>query len=287
MKKLIYYTSILLIFLPFVKICAQDLLFPHIDGWKLEINEEVYNANNLWDIIDGAADLYLEYSFEDLHIARYYSDNTEVKVELYRFKSPLNAFGMYSQEKDLNYKFVDIGINGYIDNEILNFVSGVYYIKLYAYQTNSETQSNLLLIAKKIDEHLKQNNSLPEIYNVFPKEYLIKNSEQYISRNFLGYSFLNSVALVLYKLPIDITIKAFVIKNTNEEIANNLLKSYLNAMNKENVIKLNDNIYISETSSYKLIIGLQKNYLFGLIDDTKKADYQLLLDKLRENLLSD
>jgi len=287
MKKLIYYTSILLIFLPFVKICAQDLLFPHIDGWKLEINEEVYNANNLWDIIDGAADLYLEYSFEDLHIARYYSDNTEVKLELYRFKSPLNAFGMYSQEKDLNYKFVDIGINGYIDNEILNFVSGVYYIKLYAYQTNSETQSNLLLIAKKIDEHLKQNNSLPEIYNVFPKEYRIKNSEQYISRNFLGYSFLNSVALVLYKLPIDITIKAFVIKNTNEEIANNLLKSYLNAMNKENVIKLNDNIYISETSSYKLIIGLQKNYLFGLIDDTKKADYQLLLDKLRENLLSD
>lgn len=287
MKKLIYYTSILLIFLPFVKICAQDLLFPHIDGWKLEINEEVYNANNLWDIIDGAADLYLEYSFEDLHIARYYSDNTEVKLELYRFKSPLNAFGMYSQEKDLNYKFVDIGINGYIDNEILNFVSGVYYIKLYAYQTNTETQSNLLLIAKKIDEHLKQNNSLPEIYNVFPKEYRIKNSEQYISRNFLGYSFLNSVALVLYKLPIDITIKAFVIKNTNEEIANNLLKSYLNAMNKENVIKLNDNIYISETSSYKLIIGLQKNYLFGLIDDTKKADYQLLLDKLRENLLSD
>lgn len=285
MKKLIYHASILLIFFSFIKIYAQELLFPNIDGWRLEVNEEVYDANNLWDIIDGAADLYLEYSFDDLHIARYYkTNNTEIKAELYRFKSPLDAFGMYSQEKDLNYKFIDIGISGYIENDILNFVSGVYYIKLYAYQINSETQSNLLLIAKNIDEHLKQNNSLPEIYNVFPTKYRIKNSEQYISKNFLGYSFLNSVAIISYKLPQDINIKAFVIKNGNQETANNLLRSYLSAVDTANTIKLGENIYTNVTTNGQIIIGIQGNYLFGLIGGSKNAEYQSLLNKLRNNL---
>ena len=110
-------------------IYGQDSLFPKIPGWQISEEDQVYDANNLWDIIDGAADLFLEYYFVDLHTARYINtDSIEVKVELYRHNSPVNAFGMYSQERDPGYHFIQVGVQGYIEEGVLNFLDGVYYI---------------------------------------------------------------------------------------------------------------------------------------------------------------
>ena len=38
---------------------SSDSTFPEIKGWKLIVEEKVYTAENLWDVIDGAADLFL------------------------------------------------------------------------------------------------------------------------------------------------------------------------------------------------------------------------------------
>ena len=58
--------------------------FPEIEGWSLQIQEKVYTPDNLWDIINGAADLYLSYDFRKLHLAEY-KDTTglEVRIEIY------------------------------------------------------------------------------------------------------------------------------------------------------------------------------------------------------------
>ena len=49
----------------------------------------VYTADNLWEVINGAAELYLAYDFQDLHQAIYSADNErEVRVELYRHSYP-------------------------------------------------------------------------------------------------------------------------------------------------------------------------------------------------------
>src|SRR5512137_1524240 len=90
--------------------------FPSVAGWKLAVEETVYTPNNLWDVIDGAADLFLEYNFVDLHIARYQQTaDLEIKVELYRHKSSVDAFGIYSQERYPDYHFIDLGTQGYAD----------------------------------------------------------------------------------------------------------------------------------------------------------------------------
>jgi hypothetical protein len=69
---------------------AQELAFPQVEGWKLTQEETVYSPNNLFDVIDGAADLYLEYNFVDLHIGRYAKDALEIKVELYKHGSSVD-----------------------------------------------------------------------------------------------------------------------------------------------------------------------------------------------------
>ena len=46
-------------------------ILPSIKGWDREINDVVYDNYTLWEYIDGAADIYLAYDFENLFIAAY------------------------------------------------------------------------------------------------------------------------------------------------------------------------------------------------------------------------
>ena len=48
---------------------AADDLFPEIQGWKLRVEKMAYTSLNLWELINGAAELYLSYDFQDLHLA--------------------------------------------------------------------------------------------------------------------------------------------------------------------------------------------------------------------------
>ena len=50
---------------------GENIKFPEIPGWKLNVNEHVYNAGDLWELINGAADIFLSYYFEDLLIGEY------------------------------------------------------------------------------------------------------------------------------------------------------------------------------------------------------------------------
>ena len=257
---------LLILFLSASILYSQESLFPPIPKWQITQNDPVYQANNLWDIIDGAADLYLEYGFVDLHIARYLStDSIEIKAELYRHASERDAFGMYSQERDTGYNFIPLGVQGYLQQGVLNFLTGSYYIKLSTYQMGSNAQDAMLAIGKGLVKHLKQNNTMPALYRVFPGEGKLSNTEQYVARNFLGYSCLNSVYTTLYndRAPF----KVFVIESTDPEKANAILTEYLKVISKDNVTKLTIDKYQIQ-DPHNGFIGLQifKRYICGVIN---------------------
>jgi hypothetical protein len=273
-----------ILFLSLKSINGQDILFPQVDGWKVEVEKQIYDSNNLWNIIDGAADLFLEYSFVDLHIARYTnSAGIDIKVELYKHTSPTTAFGIYSQERDPDYKFIKIGTQGYIDPGILNFLDGVYYIKLSSVQSGNEVQNALQLIAGKVSENLKQENTLPKILQAFPDNGKQYNSEQYIAQNFLGYSFLKSAFTSAYK---NVSLfKMFIIINENGETANTALGKIILAMPKENIVKLNsDNYELNDPNNGLISIVLQDKFLYGTINCTDKATREYLLKDMSKKL---
>ena len=85
--------------------------FPRVEGWKLTVSPDVYTPENLWDLIDGAAESYLSYDFIDLHLADYEDpDGIVIHAELYRHNTPDDAFGIYSSERNPGYHFLEIGV---------------------------------------------------------------------------------------------------------------------------------------------------------------------------------
>ena len=93
----------------FVRATEKTDLFPEFDGWNLNVRDKVYEPENLWDIINGAADSYLSYDFEKLYVADYTnSQDHHIKVYAFRHSTPVNAFGIYSQERSRDYNFLNI-----------------------------------------------------------------------------------------------------------------------------------------------------------------------------------
>ena len=247
-------------------IFSQEDLFPKIHGWQLSEDNDVYDSNNLWDIIDGAADLFLEYSFVDLHIGSYINqDSIEVKVEIYRHNNSLNAFGIYSQERNPDYHFIKTGTQGYIAENILNFLDGVFYVKLSTYNKGNSGQEALKIIAKQLDLSLKQDNSFPKILNCFPEESKQLNTEKYTARNFLGYSFLNSATTALYKDGNLFTLFIINLETSNE--ADSTLKKFINAQDSKNISYIEENVYkVDNKNNGLIVLAVEKNFIFGLIN---------------------
>lgn len=78
---------------------AQDVGFPDVDGWTVASDVQMYSADNLWEYINGAAELFVEYEVETCHTGDLASGDMVVTVDYYNMGTPLNAFGVYVRER--------------------------------------------------------------------------------------------------------------------------------------------------------------------------------------------
>jgi hypothetical protein len=204
-------------------------LFPPLTGWTVTVDTVFYTPDNLYDLIDGAADVYLSYGFEKVYLADYGSgDGTEVRVELYRHNSTVNAFGIYSQERKPDYHFVAMGAQGYEDEGILNFLTGVYYVKLATHGAGPGVRRSLRAVAHAIARHLLQDTLLPSPLALFPTYGKITNGETYVADNFLGYGVLHSAYIAQYKG--EKPFQMFIIPCESSAAARAMLEAYLKAV---------------------------------------------------------
>ena len=206
---------------------GKTFVFPEISGWRMPEKPQLFSPTTLYEYINGAADLYLSYEFQDLNVAEYRNEReAAVTVEIYRHKSPTQAFGIYSQERLANANFLEIGTQGYREPMVLNFLAGPYYVKINGYNTGAEDEKIMLIFGRKVEEMLGEKNSLPEILSSFPAEGKKKNTEKFISKNFLGYSFFHSGFTADYERS-GKKFKIFVIQGNGQEDCRSMMEKYL------------------------------------------------------------
>jgi hypothetical protein len=190
------------------------------------VDTSVYTPANLFEIIDGAADLYLIYGFVELRVGEYTgADSLDVRVELYRHDSPEMAFGIYSQERKPEYDFLSIGTQGYIEDNVLNFLAGEFYVKLSSHASGESARRALLMVAGRMVSHLNRPAGVPAALRLFPADDKIANGEVFVARDFLGYSTLSRAYVVPYKGANPHSL--FLIPLESPDEAQGMLKRYL------------------------------------------------------------
>ena len=117
---------------------------------------EFYNADNLFEKIDGRAPAYLNFNVQGLRCRSFSVIGTAgsfVDVYEYRFDTPVNAFGMFSLERDPKGEPLAFAPDGYASGMGFFFRQGPRYVQVMASDQNPKT----LELAKAIAEDRAKN----------------------------------------------------------------------------------------------------------------------------------
>lgn len=261
----------------------SEINFPELTGFKILQEYPVYYPDNLWDYINGAADSYLDYQFQDLHIAEYIKDDKSYKAEVYHHQNNIYAFGIYALERSSDYKFIKLGVQGYEESTLIHYIKGPYYVKV---TTNSDEQESLEIlhkIAEAVDENLPGETTIPEIFKSFPESDQIKNTEYFVSSNFLGYSFLKNAFSVKYEKS-GMNFSIFQMEAESEAEALQMQKKLTD---KAKSVTEDAPVYvIDDPYNGTILIGMSGNLIVGTNDlkdiDLFKEYFSKIIDKLKK-----
>lgn len=267
-----------------LSVSAQTPQFPEVDNWSLQPQIAEYNPTTLFQIINGAAVVYLANHFEQMHFAEYIrsSDSAYIDVEVYRHASPDYAFGIYSQERIPLDAYLAIGAQGYADEGILNFVAGVYYVKLRSHATDADAKNAMLSIATQLAANLAPGASLPAELSCFPPVDKITGSEQFISKDVLGHSFLTDAYTARYENK-DAQYSLLLLKKSTPEENQQTLTNYLLWAGKTSEAATEATIEINDKYNGKVLLRQQGTRIYGVAGYKNKKRALALLNEMIEH----
>jgi hypothetical protein len=258
-----------LIFLFAVLLSGSDPIekniFPDQSGWELSTDFPVYTPENLWDYINGAADSYLSFEFQDMVMAEYSRGKNTIKVEVYHHKDNNNAFGIYASERSSDFDFLDIGAQGYRRGSILNFLAGDYYIKINASSDKEKVVKTMLRIAESLAKNISPDAKFPPILELFPQDGKIAHRESFIARNYLGHEFFCNVFTASYEIGEE-NFTAFISKKSDPDECKMLLENYYNFTGQKMSIIPEGKHLIKDKYNGNIHLVWAGNVLYGVID---------------------
>jgi hypothetical protein len=172
-----------------------------VPGWAQSQPPRSFNPGNLWEFIDGAADGYLTYGFQEVVSADYAQEGTgyQTVIDVYQMKDPLNAFGKYSEERNPEYQFLKVGNEGYSGGTSLNFWSGPYYVKITTFDEKDAIKQEMTKLANAIAAKISAPAAEPVEVTFFPKANQLPHTIVYIPRDVLAQSYFTNGFQAMYK----------------------------------------------------------------------------------------
>ncbi|MDR1556012.1 MAG: hypothetical protein LBS88_03120 [Tannerellaceae bacterium] len=198
---------------------------PAVAGWNIE-EAEVFNPDNLFDRINGAAPLFIENNFREMTSVDYKKGDDYITLQAYRHATPEDAFGMYAAERSTELTYLSgIGGEAQGDDENLFFFAGSIYVKMSGH-SETEVKPLLSAIARGLASKIDPQAGYPAILKVFPPKDKLPYSETYITSSYIGHEFLKSVYTAKYETD-GKTFQLFVVDAQSGEKAGETLRAYL------------------------------------------------------------
>ncbi|MCK9412814.1 MAG: hypothetical protein M0Q53_10960 [Prolixibacteraceae bacterium] len=260
-------------------IWAQGVVFPTLEGWKSDGKVLVFNKDNLYEHIDGASEFYLSYGFESLQVASWKNEGSELTVEVYDHGDPLHAYGIYSIEKSAKAETSPIGLEGYSDATILNFVTGKFYVKINSTQPEKVVGFSLKSFAIDFAKTLGTNPEYPKVIGLFPKDNLQPNSCQYIPTEFMGLGFLGSAVRAKYSLG-GAEITLFIIERTDLAEVEKMVLKYISYAEAKIKKVAEGDFLLKDPFNGTVCLRWKGNYLLGATGFSDQKRVAPLLDQI-------
>ncbi len=160
-------------------------------GWKLLEPPRTFGPDNLYEEIDGEAELFLPYGMERLTVAilgREADPGEEIRLELFRMASPRDAYGIFSQHRYPEQEVMRVETSEVaVSDTTADFFRGETFVRIRA-KPGEASRRKVGALAGDVAASLPGDGAPPEEAGVLERVAgRIAGSVLYQKRAMLGY----------------------------------------------------------------------------------------------------
>lgn len=274
----------------------SELLSDSVDTWRRLETPQIYNRENLFDYINGGAELYLAYDFQQLAVQEYRHEpedsvqRNSMLVEIWQMNSSADAFGIYSFDQE--GESVRIGQEGRYSQRLLRFWKDKFSIRILG--SRDDLKEIILKLGSRIDKKINEEGKPPFLVSQIPSDSLVSGSvhffhKEIILRNLyfspfqdvLSLNDLSNCVLADFKLGKD-NLKLLLIQYPDTVVAKHTQDSLRSAYLPDKV-STEDKIFKTEEEK---LLGMDsvRNYLILVLEGKDRKNVFWLLNSTKSSL---
>ena len=246
------------------------------EGWAMVEGPQIFTKKTLFEHIDGEAELFLKYGFQNSAFAVYQNEKNrenQIELDIYGLGNVVEAFGVFSRFRNED-RPGGFGLDSFLDDHSAFFYQGRYFVMLHAPEPNRET---LRQFSKLISMQISDPSPPPTEISYFPQKGLKPGSIQYFPEGLLGHQFLKRGFQGTYVEKTEF--KLFLAIFQNSQKANSALKNFWDTLSKRGKV-FSGSFIEFETRALKgedlyqgkVLVAQKGPYLVGVVGFEKEED---------------
>jgi hypothetical protein len=248
-----------------------------VPGWTEDGKPRFYTADNLFEYMDGNAEGYILYNFQEMHGITCKQGEVTFVIDISDMGDPDFSFGMFTFTRDLRQPAYPVGMGGQIVPRRLIFAKDKYYIEIAANPEGDYTAS-LKAWAAALDKSVPGTTVPPPSLQWFPSAG--QQSLRLVPESVLGLRLLRRGYLAQYDFG-----KAFVVFEDNPQSAGDVMQKLRSRFGEATPVAVADEAF-QAIDKYlgRLCIFREGRYIGGYAITSPAADSLTLAKTLAAKL---
>jgi hypothetical protein len=184
-----------------------------VPGWSQQGAARSFDADTLFEYMDGNAEGYLLYHFVGMKGITCASGETTLNIDISEFEDTEFAYGMFTSTRDPRLPTEKIGVTGQVTQRKGIFTKDKYYVEISANPENDHS-ATLRAFLSVIEKNIQGRTTLPDAFGWFPTENLTPDSIRLVPESVLGLRLLKSGYVAQYQAG-----KGFLVRESSPDAA--------------------------------------------------------------------
>ena len=184
-----------------------------VQGWTQQGEARRFDADNLFEYMNGNAEGYILYHFVGMKGITCQSGDMTLNIDISEFEDTEFAYGMFTSTRDPRLPTERIGVTGQVTQRKGVFTKDKYYVEISA-NPEGDHSATLKAFLAIIEKNLQGRTTLPDAFGWFPTENLTPDSIRLVPESVLGLRLLKSGYIAQYQAG-----KAFLVRESSPDVA--------------------------------------------------------------------
>jgi hypothetical protein len=150
-----------------------------VPGWRRAEPARVYSGPELYELIDGGAEIFFEHGFERVTVQKYARGAHEIGIDLYAMRDAAAALGIYLARCGDETPAPSLALRHTAGRHELLAVQGAFYVVVEDFSGSGERAADLVAFARALAPRLPAAEPVP-VLDLLPREGRVPGSERLI-----------------------------------------------------------------------------------------------------------